>query len=119
MTFDNFITKYNGKYLDWDGNWGAQCMDLLRAYLKEVLNLPPYILPPVDYAKNVFKNFTTSNEFLKVYNGATNMPSKGDIVFWGYYPMVTGWADVGISYASTTMNLITFGQTIRLIHLVI
>ncbi len=111
MTFDQFITKYNGRYLDFDGRFGTQCMDLFRAYLKEVLGLDPYIFPAVSYAKQVFQNFTTSKYFTKIYNGKTNAPKKGDIVFWGYYLGTTGWAGhVAVCMTADAMNLITFDQ---------
>lgn len=39
MTYDQFLAKYNNKYWDYDGYYGAQCMDLISFYSKE-LGLP-------------------------------------------------------------------------------
>jgi len=113
MTLDQFITKYNGRYLDFDGKYGYQCVDLIRAYLKEVLNIDAYTLPPVTYAKQLFTNFPNAgtNRFTKVFNKPTNAPRRGDIVVWGTYLGVTGWAGhVAICSGASMMNLITFDQ---------
>ena len=40
MTLDEFVKKYNGKKVDFDGRYGAQCVDLFRQYCKDVLNIP-------------------------------------------------------------------------------
>lgn len=111
MTTQGFFNKYNNRYLDWDGHWGAQCMDLLRVFLKECLGLDPYVLPPVQYAKQVFLNFKPNRYFIKVFNTPTGVPKKGDIVFWNYYPFVTGWAGhVAIFNSGDVNTLITFDQ---------
>jgi hypothetical protein len=40
MTLQEFIDKYKGKPVDFDGAFGAQCVDLVRQYFKEVWGLP-------------------------------------------------------------------------------
>jgi len=40
MTLDEFVEKNNGKIVDFDGQYGAQCVDLIRQYFKDVWNLP-------------------------------------------------------------------------------
>lgn len=40
MTLDEFVKKYNGKKVDFDGRFGCQCVDLFRQYCKDVLNIP-------------------------------------------------------------------------------
>jgi hypothetical protein len=40
MTLEEFVNKYNGKVVDFDGQYGAQCVDLARQYFKDVWNLP-------------------------------------------------------------------------------
>ena len=39
MNITQFFLKYNGKYLDEDGVYGAQCVDVIKAYFKEVLGI--------------------------------------------------------------------------------
>jgi hypothetical protein len=36
MTLQNFVDKYKGKPVDFDGAYGAQCTDLARQYMKDV-----------------------------------------------------------------------------------
>ena len=36
---EEFVKKYNGKKVDFDGVYGAQCVDLFRQYTKEVLGI--------------------------------------------------------------------------------
>ena len=40
MTLDEFVKKYNGKKIDYDGRYGAQCVDVFRQYCKDVLDIP-------------------------------------------------------------------------------
>lgn len=39
MDFCSFINKYLGKEVDFDGAYGAQCVDLFRQYCAEVLDV--------------------------------------------------------------------------------
>ena len=39
ITFQEFITKYDGKFVDGDGAYGSQCVDLFRAFCHEVLGI--------------------------------------------------------------------------------
>jgi len=113
MITDEFFTKYNGKFIDFDGKYGYQCVDLIRQFCKEVLNIDGYTLPPVTYAKQLFTNFPNAgtSKFTKIYNKPTNAPQKGDIVVWGTYLGVTGWAGhVAICSGASVYNLITFDQ---------
>ena len=93
MTLDKFIEKYNGKFVDWDGKHSYQCMDLMRYYVSEVLKFSPYdVISASPSAKQCFQNFKSNKYFVKVINTPTGVPKKGDIVFWGTYPFVTGLA---------------------------
>jgi len=40
MTLQEFADKYKGVKVDFDGAYGAQCVDLARQYFKDVWNLP-------------------------------------------------------------------------------
>jgi len=114
MTHDQFLAAYNGKYVDYDKAFGFQCVDLMRKYVNDVFGLPPYkAIPQTGTAKNIFLNFprTGNQYFSKIFNAPTNAPQKGDIVFWGTYLFVTGWAGhVGICTDAGTMKLVSFDQ---------
>lgn len=85
LTFDQFIIKYKGKGIDFDGHYGFQCVDLIRQYIKEVLNQPQP--KGVTGAKDFFTNFETdpnlNQYFNKIVNTPEGVPSKGDIIIWG------------------------------------
>ena len=71
MTHTEFINKYNGKYLDYDGWYGFQCVDLMRAYTKEVHEFSPYIaIPTRGNAKDIFINFKENKYYKKIFNMA-------------------------------------------------
>ena len=112
MNPDQFFTKYNGKYIDYDKVWGFQCTDEMRQYIKEVDNFAPYTAVPVSgNAKDIFKNFVSNKYYSKILNSPTNAPQKGDLVFWGFYPLVTGWAGhVAVCSVANGMNMVTFDQ---------
>ena len=39
MCLDEFVKKYENKKVDFDGVYGAQCVDLFRQYVKECLGI--------------------------------------------------------------------------------
>jgi hypothetical protein len=81
MNYKQFVDKYNGRYLDYDKAYGYQCVDVMRAYVKEVYGLNPYVaIPTTGYAKNIFNNFKTNKYFKKILNTPNGMPKQGDII---------------------------------------
>jgi hypothetical protein len=111
MTIDLFINKYNGKYIDFDGVYGCQCVDLMRKYVQECLGKDPYSIPRANYAKNIFKNLKSNKDFTKVINTPTGIPKKGDIVFWDWRWPVTGYAGhVAIFSGGNAYKFISFDQ---------
>ena len=79
MTLKEFIKKYDGKLVDWDNAYGAQCVDLYRQYCKEVLEVPQS--PPVKGAKDIWNNYV--KELVAFKNTPDGVPVEGDIVIWG------------------------------------
>ncbi len=115
MNYKQFVDKYNGRYLDQDGfpkDNPYQCVDLMRQYCKEVLGVSGYTaIPPTGTAKNIFLNFKDNKYFKKVLNGPTNIPKQGDLIFWGTYPFVTGWAGhVALFDSGDLYTVLAFGQ---------
>ncbi len=84
MKFQDFLTKWNGKPVDTDNAYGAQCMDLMHQYCVEVLGLSQADLA-ADPAKLVYLNFPTITGhafFEQIPNSPSAVPQEGDIVFW-------------------------------------
>lgn len=78
MTTDEFIAKYNGKGIDYDGYYGYQCMDLYQQYTKEVVGAPRVAAPA---AANVWLSYP-QDHYQRIANSPTNFPQKGDVVIW-------------------------------------
>lgn len=112
VTHDDFIKKWNGRYLDYDGKYGFQCTDTMRQYVKDVHGLAPYTaIPTTGNAKDIYRNFRNNKHFRKENNSPNGIPQKGDIAFWGTYPFITGWAGhVGIVVEASLYHLIVFNQ---------
>lgn len=86
MSFDQFISKWNGRGIDFDGYYGDQCMDLMHQYLSEVLGLTDGRILAAPNAKTVYTNFANvfgHERFERIANTPNGVPQKGDIVFWG------------------------------------
>lgn len=84
MTLDTFIGTYNGKSLDWDKVYGAQCVDLIQYYLRDVIGSPPMWGNAID-AFTGFDSQGLSNYMDRVANNpndASQAPKRGDIVVW-------------------------------------
>lgn len=77
MTLQQFIAKYNGKYLDYDKAYGAQCVDVTKAYYKEVLGIAPKMGNAIDYW------YSIDPRFIRIANTPTNSPKPGDILVFG------------------------------------
>lgn len=83
--FDNFIKKYNGKYVDYDRHYGAQCVDLFRQYNREVLDLekqPMGVSGAKDFWTNYEKDPVLQKNFKKIKNTPLFIPNKGDVMIW-------------------------------------
>lgn len=78
MTLTQFIKKNVGAKVDFDGAFGAQCVDLYRRYCADVLEVPQS--PSVEGAKDIIDNpgalAVTRDSALADY-------SRGDVLVWG------------------------------------
>lgn len=78
MTLTQFINKYLGTKVDFDGAYGAQCVDLYRQYCADVLQVPQS--PGVEGAKDIIDRpgslSVTRDSLLADY-------SRGDVLIWG------------------------------------
>lgn len=106
ITFDQFITKWLNKKIDWDGAFGAQCVDLYRQYVFEVIGCPQS--PPVDGAAAIWTTYL-STYFTRIANTPDGIPVKGDIMIWnrnvGY-----GYGHVGVFTSGDVMSFTSLDQ---------
>lgn len=79
MTLQEFIHKYTGVPVDFDGRYGNQCVDLARQYVKEVLKVPQF--KPVVGAADMCTSYDPKY-FNAIKNTPDGVPQPGDIMIW-------------------------------------
>ena len=78
ISLTQFIKKYLGTKVDFDGKFGPQCVDLARQYYSEVLDVSQF--PPVEGAKDIIKN---PGKLKVIKEDALADYSSGDVLIWG------------------------------------
>jgi len=103
MTYKQFKDKWIGKGIDYDGHYGAQCVDVYRMYCKEVLEIPQS--PGVQGAKNIWTTYLKEH-FTRIKNTPTGVPKQGDVIIWGMKP----YGHVGICDSATDKTVTCFEE---------
>lgn len=105
LTLTQFIKKYQGTKVDFDGKFGPQCVDLVRQYFKEVWEIeqPPAVTGAADLFKVSTSLRHTTDSALADY-------SVGDVLIWGS-TISNRYGHVAILVAVyNTKNFIVFEQ---------
>lgn len=80
MTLQQFLEKYNGKYVEVAGSAGAenQCVDLANAYIRDVLGFPI-----IEWTNA--KDFPSKGgeNYQYILNTPEGIPQEGDLMIWG------------------------------------
>lgn len=82
---EEFVKKYNGKKVDFDGVYGAQCVDLFRQYTKEVLGITEHTgsCATSGGAKDLFLDYDKMPVEKKYfYRSKAKNWIAGDILIW-------------------------------------
>lgn len=109
MSLQDFITKWAGKGIDFDGAYGDQCMDLMHQYCVEVLGITDGRVLAAPVAKDVWlTDVYGKDKFSSIANSATGVPSPGDIVLFGTEIGTAGHVSIFVS--GDTHNFISFDQ---------
>lgn len=79
MTFEEFISKWNGQYCEVAGSANAlnQCVDLGNAYIRDVLGLPI-----IEWTNAVDFPSKAGDKYDYILNTPTGVPQKGDLIIW-------------------------------------
>jgi len=79
MTFQQFLEKYNGKYVEVAGSTGAenQCVDLANAYIRDVWQLPIIAWTNARDFPDKLKDVCDW-----IPNSPTGVPQEGDLIIW-------------------------------------
>ena len=83
MTLIDFINKYLGRPVDFDGMYGAQCVDLFRQYCKDVLEIEH--TGAVEGAKDLAEKYNFLDKEKEAFCLIKTKESikKGDVIIWG------------------------------------
>lgn len=118
MTLNEYVSKYNGKAVDVDKMYGAQCWDNAAEYSRSVVGVPgktfPYGLPTGDgCAAGVYHNFPSplSKYYQRIPRGSGTVPKPGDLVVWNYnLPNSGGCGHVAIVLSANASGFVSFDQ---------
>ena len=89
MTLEEFVNKYNGKPVDYDGVYGAQCVDLARQYWKEKEGIKEHTgsCATTGGAKDLYLDYNKMPLEKKYFTrSSTKSPKAGDVVIWDSSP---------------------------------
>ena len=103
-TVDAFVNRWNGSYADYDGAYGAQCVDLFNYYNRDVVKAPRIA---VNYAAQLF-GAAPSSHYEKLSPGVT--PRKGDVAVWGTSWPYTSAGHVAIVLGDQGGNMSVLSQ---------
>jgi hypothetical protein len=78
MTAKQWLDSTVGKYIDADGIYKYQCVDLVKDYFPKVIGIPAIR----NNAKDYWTNYPTAH-FTKIANTPSFIPKRGDIMVWG------------------------------------
>lgn len=112
VRLNNFTKKYNGKAVDFDHVYGAQCVDEIKLYLHEVFGSPVFI----GNAKDYWEKFggSLAKLFTKVANDlhdVNQIPPAGAITVWkGSLPGSGGYGHVSIVISSSKSGFWSIDQ---------
>ncbi|MFI8774639.1 CHAP domain-containing protein [Gordonia sp. NPDC062954] len=97
---DGFVSQWNGRHADFDGAYGAQCVDLFNFYNRDVVGAPRV---RVDHAADLF-GASSASHYQRLSPAAT--PRKGDVAVWGKdWPYGRGAGHVAIVLADQGGNI--------------
>ncbi|MBR2867870.1 MAG: phage holin family protein [Clostridia bacterium] len=110
MTFDEFIEKYIGKAVDYDGSCGVQCVDFAKMVMKYVLGITPKAIGNAHaYFDDFYEHSFLKNNFLLIKNTPEFVPQKGDFCVWS--KSMNGYGHIAIaSGEGDTKHFFTYDQ---------
>jgi hypothetical protein len=111
MTLSEFVQKYNGKAIDYDKAYGAQCVDVFRQYCKEVLNIEH--TGGVNGAKDLFLDYFKMPKEQKYFSLVEERKAPkyktGDVLVWNSTKS-NQYGHVAILLTEMSGDLIVFEQ---------
>lgn len=112
MLLDDFVNKYKGKKVDFDGVYGVQCVDLFRQYAKECLGIAEHTgsCTTTGGAKDLFFDYNKMPIEKKYFSRITNKSYiPGDVAIWNSTEK-NKYGHIAIILAELNNCLIVFEQ---------
>lgn len=112
VCLDEFVNKYKGKKVDYDGVYGAQCVDLFRQYTKECLGIAEHTGScfTTGGAKDLFLDYNKMPIEKKYFSRITNKSYiPGDVAIWDSTE-TNKYGHVAIILAKLNNSYIVFEQ---------
>lgn len=112
ILLDDFVNKYKGKKVDFDGVYGAQCVDLFRQYTKECLGIAEHTgsCSTTGGAKDLFLDYNKMPIEKKYFSRITNKSYiPGDVAIWNSTEK-NKYGHIAIILAELNNCLIVFEQ---------
>ena len=109
MSIDEFINKTVKTGVDYDGAYGAQCVDLFRQYAKDVLNIKKHT-GAVEGAKDLWLKYQDLPEEMNYFERirANCNPKQGDVAVWDGTP--------GNKYGHVAIVICAWGKESLLVY---
>lgn len=112
MTIVEFVKKYNGKKVDYDGVFGAQCVDLFRQYVLDVLGISEHTgsCSTSGGAKDLYLDYNKMPLEKKYFVRITNKSFvPGDVLVWDE-SVTNNFGHVAIYLGKLDNDFIVFEQ---------
>lgn len=87
MNWAQFMDKWRWSKADYDGVYGAQCVDLFNYYNRDVVGAPFYWC---DGAADLWNNIPIGHFYERIENTPDGVPQPGDVVIWRANGKLTG-----------------------------
>lgn len=93
-----FVQKWQGKMIDPDRSYGAQCFDVFRQYSNEVVGARPNIATDSDYALDIYNRYDRNGvaDFYDRIPHGSGTPQPGDIIVYGANSFNAGYGHVAL-----------------------
>ena len=104
MTLEQFVAEWNGKKNNFDGVYENQCVDIVKQYVQDVLNLPIWSGEPRYYGSIADKRFFEFHANTPLY-----IPRAGSIAIWNGN-VGRGFGHVGIVTSANLLKFVSFDQ---------